>query len=97
MFFYVQRMPLQRPELIYFDGNRWRLPAEKYLDGKRWSGGSTYQRPGPILVIGTDGLNVRANENENWHTYRDIMVTHAFGSYIDVLKEVSYSPMMGDI
>ena len=32
---------------------------------------------------------------EVWTTYYDIFVRHAFGSYADVLREVTYSPMMG--
>ena len=34
--------------------------------------------------------------SEPWHTYYDIFVRHAFGNYRDVMREVSYSPMMGD-
>ena len=30
-----------------------------------------------------------------WHAYYDIFVRHAFGSLRDVMREVSYSPMMG--
>lgn len=29
--------------------------------------------------------------------YYDIFVRHAFGSYFDILKEVSYSPMMAEM
>ena len=31
-----------------------------------------------------------------FHTYYDIFVRHAFGNLRDTLKEVSYSPLMGD-
>lgn len=32
-----------------------------------------------------------------FQTYYDIFVRHAFGNYRDILKEVSYSPMMGEM
>ena len=41
------------------------------------------------------GLNGKDDEAENWITYYDIFVRNAFGSYRTVLKEVTYSPMMG--
>jgi len=28
--------------------------------------------------------------------YYDIFVRHAFGNYLDILKEVAYSPIMGE-
>ena len=34
------------------------------------------------------------NEIETWHAYFDIFVRNAFGNFRDVLREVSYSPMM---
>jgi hypothetical protein len=34
-------------------------------------------------------------QTEAFHHYYDIFVRHAFGNYRDVLKEVSFSPMMG--
>ena len=34
------------------------------------------------------------NEDESWHAYYDIFVRHAFGNFRDVLREVSWSPMM---
>jgi len=34
---------------------------------------------------------------ECWATYYDIFVRHAFGNYLDVMKEVTYSPMMGSM
>ena len=46
-----------------------------------------------VLVVG-DHLTGR--ENEVWHTFSDIFVRHAFGNYRDVLREVSYSPLMAD-
>eukprot|EP00945_MAST-04E_sp_MAST-4E-sp1_P002536 g2536.t1 len=48
-----------------------------------------------ILVIGESGLSGKEDEIENWLIYYDNFVRNAFGSYRTILKEVSYSPMMG--
>jgi len=48
-----------------------------------------------IFVIGEDGSS-RADANEAWQIYYDIFVRNAFGNYRDIMKEVSYSPLMGD-
>lgn len=32
---------------------------------------------------------------EGWANYYDIFVRHAFGSYLDILRDVSYHPIMG--
>ena len=51
-----------------------------------------------IYVIGESGLRLIANKpskGEMWHHYYDIFVRHAFGNLRDVIREVSYSPMMG--
>lgn len=34
---------------------------------------------------------------EAWGAYYDIFVRHANGSFFDILKEVSFSPMMGQM
>jgi len=47
-----------------------------------------------IFVISEDGVN-KARENEVFHTFYDIFVRNAFGSFLDILREVSYSPTMG--
>eukprot|EP00966_Prymnesium_polylepis_P028261 653959-Prymnesium_polylepis.3 len=49
-----------------------------------------------ILVTGEDGVG-KTRETEVWANYYDIFVRHAFGSYIDVLREVAYSPMMAKV
>ena len=46
-----------------------------------------------IFVVGVEGLT-KSDQNEVWHTYYDVFVRNAFGSYRDVLREVSYSPAM---
>merc|ERR1719446_1644252 len=33
---------------------------------------------------------------EMWATYYDIFLRHAFGNFRDILREVTYSPVMGD-
>ena len=35
--------------------------------------------------------------SETYLNYYDIFVRHAFGNYRDVLREVSYSPMMAEM
>jgi hypothetical protein len=47
-----------------------------------------------IFVVTTYNIN-RDTLNEMWLKYYDIFVRNAFGNYFDVMKEVSYSPMMG--
>jgi len=47
-----------------------------------------------IYVVGVEGLG-KQDENEIWHTYYDIFVRHAFGRLHDVVREVSFSPVMG--
>jgi len=46
-----------------------------------------------ILVIAEEGIG-KSDENEPWTVFYDIFVKHAFGNYHDILREVSYSPMM---
>jgi hypothetical protein len=38
-----------------------------------------------------------SHETEPFLTYYDIFVRHAFGNFKDILKEVAYSPMMGEM
>jgi cullin-associated NEDD8-dissociated protein 1 len=47
-----------------------------------------------IFVINVDGLALY-NEHEAWVNYYDIFVRNAFTNYLNVIKEVSFSPMMG--
>jgi hypothetical protein len=48
-----------------------------------------------ILVVSPDAIGSGHVVTEEFLAYYDIFVRNAFGSYRDVLKEVSYSPMMG--
>ena len=48
-----------------------------------------------IIIIGEEGASPETEEStELWGIWYDIFVRHAFGNYRDILKEVSYSPMM---
>ena len=49
-----------------------------------------------ILVVSADGAGGN-NENEKFLAYYDIFVRHAFGNYKDVMREVTYSPVMGSM
>jgi uncharacterized protein (DUF1800 family) len=47
-----------------------------------------------IWVMSEGGATNRIQEGEVWHTFRDILTRHAFGNYRNIMREVSYSPMM---
>ncbi len=47
-----------------------------------------------IFTLGAAGLNFDAPVSEPFAQYYDIFVRNAFGSYRDLLREVSYSPVM---
>jgi len=48
-----------------------------------------------LLVISPSA--VYPSHTESFLAYYDIFVRNAFGSYRDILREVSYSPMMSDM
>lgn len=48
-----------------------------------------------IFTVAETGFG-REDEIEPWAAYYDIFVRHAFGNYRDIMREVSYSPMMGE-
>lgn len=48
-----------------------------------------------ILVTSSEAIG-RPTQSELWVNYYDIFTRNAFGNYRDILKEVSYSPVMGD-
>ena len=50
-----------------------------------------------ILVISPGSLDTATDQSESWVTYYDIFIRNAFGNYRDVLKEVSYAPMMAEV
>ena len=49
-----------------------------------------------LLVISPSSI-VSPFQTESFLTYYDIFVRNAFGNYYDILKEVSYSPMMAEM
>lgn len=49
-----------------------------------------------ILVITQNQISAD-EQSEIYLNYYDIFVRHAFGSYRSILKEVAYSPMMGEM
>ena len=49
-----------------------------------------------ILVISPGSIDT-SDQSEHFLTYYDIFVRNAFGNYRDVLREVSYSPVMAEM
>ena len=49
-----------------------------------------------ILVITPNQIDA-IEQSEIYLNYYDIFVRHAFSSYRSILKEVAYSPMMGEM
>jgi hypothetical protein len=47
-----------------------------------------------ILVVSPNSIE-SDDLTENFVTFYDIFVRHAFGNYFDILKEVTFSPLMG--
>ena len=48
-----------------------------------------------IMVIAAPFIETRLN-NEMYVAYYDIMVRHAFGNFRDILREISFSSIMGE-
>jgi len=49
-----------------------------------------------ILVIAKSAISSQDKETESFVNYYDIFVRNAFGNYMDVLREISYSPLMAE-
>ena len=47
-----------------------------------------------LIVISANDIG-KDDESEPYVTFYDIFVEHAFGNYGDILREISFSPMMG--
>ncbi len=47
-----------------------------------------------IFVVGLEG-SIHPQNTEKWLKYYDIFVRHAFGNFIHILREITYSPHMG--
>jgi len=50
-----------------------------------------------LFAISPSATDDPIEKTEAFITYYDIFVRHAFGNFFDVLKEVSYSPMMAEM
>jgi cullin-associated NEDD8-dissociated protein 1 len=48
-----------------------------------------------IFVINIGNIPLSTTFSESWLKYYDIFVRNAFSNYFDIMKEVSYNPMMG--
>jgi cullin-associated NEDD8-dissociated protein 1 len=49
-----------------------------------------------IFVVTSVDINIE-HSSESWTSYHDIFVRNAFGNYFDVMREVSFHPMMGQM
>ena len=50
-----------------------------------------------IFVVTSNQIVYNPGYSEIYLNFYDIFVRHAFGNYFDILKEVSYSPMMAEM
>ena len=50
-----------------------------------------------IFVINKESIREEGSGNEHLLHYHDIFVRNAFGNYRDIIKEVSFSPLMGEM
>eukprot|EP00928_Gymnodinium_smaydae_P088684 TRINITY_DN72747_c0_g1_i1.p1 TRINITY_DN72747_c0_g1~~TRINITY_DN72747_c0_g1_i1.p1 ORF type:complete len:1837 (+),score=303.59 TRINITY_DN72747_c0_g1_i1:299-5512(+) len=48
-----------------------------------------------IFVVGIPGIG-QEDQNERWVNYYDILVRNALGNFRDLIREVTYSPIMGE-
>ena len=49
-----------------------------------------------LLVVARGAIGVEGSHSEAFLGYYDIFVRNAFGNYRDVLREISYSPLMAE-
>ena len=49
-----------------------------------------------LLVVVRDAIEVSGSHTEAFLTYYDIFVRNAFGNYGDILREISFSPLMAE-
>lgn len=49
-----------------------------------------------ILVVVTDAIGSAGRNNEWFFAYYDIFIRNAFGNYRDILREISFSPIMAE-
>lgn len=49
-----------------------------------------------LLVVVPSAVEVSSSHTEAFLTYYDIFVRNAFGNYGDILREISYNPLMAE-
>ena len=49
-----------------------------------------------ILVVVKSAIESQYDYAEQFLAYQDIFVRHCFGNYRDILKEISYNPLMAE-
>ena len=49
-----------------------------------------------LLVVARGAISIQSSHTEAFLTYYDIFVRNAFGNYGDILREISYSPLMAE-
>lgn len=49
-----------------------------------------------VIVVVTDAVRVHERYTEAFLSFYDIFVRHAFGNYGDIMREISYNPLMAE-
>lgn len=49
-----------------------------------------------LLVVVPSAVEIASSHTEAFLSYYDIFVRNAFGNYRDILKEISFSPLMAE-
>eukprot|EP00536_Pseudo-nitzschia_multiseries_P010764 jgi/Psemu1/204058/e_gw1.338.42.1 len=88
---YNRTLPLKRLE-----GQRETVWLEIALSGEDQLRQRMAWALSQILVISPDSL-LSDFQTESFVTYYDIFVRNAFGNYFDILKEVTFSPLMAEM
>ena len=83
----------QDPHLTEAKKTVWNMQALYAKDQLRQRIAWSLSQMFVISAIGA--LDVKNGHTEVWTAFYDIFVRHGLGNYIDIVKEVTYSPMMG--
>jgi cullin-associated NEDD8-dissociated protein 1 len=100
--FSYQRMPecFDLGQIVYYPWNSLHTKRRVWVNIALLSKDQLRQRVAwalsQIFVVSTVNI-FRDEESEFWIKYYDIFVRNAFGNYFDVMKEVSYSPVMASM
>lgn len=80
------------------DGYSWNQKSKIFNTISTYSKDQLRQRVAWVLssifVVTSVDINVE-HSSESWSSYHDIFVRNAFGTYFDVMREVSFHPLMG--